>query len=228
MTILQRDKVLPTQPFFSDLWRGAGDYEAAVADFVTEYQPAPKLDLLTAREVATDEMSSPAAMLALLAALVSIGRAFRVLEIGSFIGRTSIFLAMLPGVQVTTLERSEHFAALAEQNARGNGVDDRVVVLSGETDQLLDRLARRSFDLIFIDGGKQHYAGYASRCEALLSSRGMMVIDDVFFHGDALSDQPATDKGRGCRAVVEQYRDRPGFRSALLPMANGVLLVWRT
>lgn len=223
MTILARDKVFPGQPFLSSLYQG-GSYTEALADFVTAYSPdgQPLHGLTVPADVDLEEMSSPPMILALLSFLA--GRSTRVLEIGTFVGRTAMHLAQ--GAHVTTIESVERFAAVAAKNFREYDYGDRITLLVGNALDVLGML-RGDYGLIYMDGGKQNYPLYAETCERLLARNGAMVIDDVFFHGDALNSEPSTDKGSGCRAVMERYRDHNDFRSCLLPIGNGVLLVTR-
>ena len=53
------------------------------------------------------------------------------------------------------------------------------------------------------------------------------MVDDVFFHGDALNALPETDKGRGCKALLDHYKADSTFQSLLLPVSNGFLLLCR-
>lgn len=225
--IRARDKVLPTQPFLAELWRGAGGYGDAVADIVTahslEQMPTLRIEGTDGR---LEELSSPPGVIGFLIMLARIVDARRILEIGTFVGATACHLAAACNASVTTIEASERFAEIAEANIERNGLDQVVILLQGDAEAALDR-AFPGFDLAFIDGGKERYLDFARKIEGMLTDRGIIVIDDVFFHGDALNDQPETAKGRGARAVLEHYRSHAEFTSLLLPIGNGLLVVRR-
>lgn len=227
MTIRSRDKVLPVQPFFSSLWAGEASYADAVADAVTAHalEQLPPL-AIDGPEGRTEELASPPALLSFLAMLAEMLGAGRILEVGTFVGVTAMHLAKATGASVTTIEASAAFAGIARENIERNGLARVVSVMEGDAADVLD-LLYPSFDLVFLDGAKQSYPDLAGKIEGLLSPGGVIVVDDVFFHGDALNTDPATGKGRGARAVIDRYRRRSDFRSSLLPIGNGVLLLRR-
>jgi predicted O-methyltransferase YrrM len=152
----------------------------------------------------------------------------RVLEIGSFVGLSAMTLARAVGEQghVTTIEKFPHFAAIARRNFQANALADRIDLLEGDACDVIASLpAERSFDLIFIDGNKERYADYFLALEPRLSPRGLFVVDDVLFHGDALNPVCRTDKGRGTRAMLEQAARAKNYLRLLLPIGNGILLL---
>ena len=63
------------------------------------------------------------------------------------------------------------------------------------------------------------------KSEKLLSENGLILVDDAFFHGDALNISPSTTKGIGCKKLLEHYAERHDMCVSLLPIFNGILLV---
>ena len=63
--------------------------------------------------------------------------------------------------------------------------------------------------------------------EALMgvALQGLLVVDDVLFHGDVLNERPTSAKGAGVRGFLEQVERRPGYQKLLLPIGNGVMLM---
>jgi caffeoyl-CoA O-methyltransferase len=97
--------------------------------------------------------------------------------------------------------------------------------MEGSAREILGQLPKKSFDVVFIDGSKQDYLEYALKSEGLLSDRGIIIVDDIFFHGDALNDEPATEKGAGCRKLLDHYEHDDKFTKVVLPISNGILLL---
>jgi predicted O-methyltransferase YrrM len=54
-----------------------------------------------------------------------------------------------------------------------------------------------------------------------------MIVDDVFFHGDAIAPAPRTEKGRGVKAALDFAVSLDGWLRVVLPVANGILLLAR-
>ena len=226
------DKILPNQEFFRYLYHDSAPFELALHGLMSSYArrfDAAKFDLVTPKNIDFEEMSTPPGQLALLATLIRLIGAKTVLEIGSFIGNSAMQFARMVGEDghVTTIELGREFADLARENFRRNDFASRITLLEGSAGDILTRLPPHSFDLVFIDGSKQDYLDYSLKSEELLSDRGMIVVDDVFFHGDALNAAPSTDKGRGCKTLLDHYRRSESFESLLLPVFNGILILYR-
>jgi tRNA1(Val) A37 N6-methylase TrmN6 len=85
----------------------------------------------------------------LLAAAVPAVAGERAFEAGSGTGAAALCLALrVPGVDVTGLELDPALATLAAENARANGVDDRVRFIAGDLFAPPPALAETPFDLV--------------------------------------------------------------------------------
>ncbi len=227
-----RDKLLPSQEFFRYLYRDQNSFERSLYELLASYASdfdASRLDLTTPKNVDFEEMSTPPWQLVLFDTLIKFVGAKTVLEIGSFIGNSAMQFARMVGKDghVTTIEVGRDFAEMARENVKRNGFEQQVTVLHGDAGQILRELAPQSFDLIFVDGSKENYLDYTLKSEGLITKKGMIIIDDVFFHGDALNDTPQTDKGRGCKELLDHFRTDRSFDRLLLPVANGILILFR-
>lgn len=226
------EKVLPNQEFFKYLYKGEAPFETALYNLLLSYAPSfdtKGFDLVTPREIDFEEMSSPPWQLAILGTILKLTGAKTVLEIGTFIGNSAMQFAKMVGEDghVTTIELGKEFADLARENFKRNGLEKRITLHQGSAGEILDGLKPESFDMVFVDGSKQDYLDYSLKSEKLLTKRGMIIVDDVFFHGDALNSTPTTDKGRGCKDVLDHYQSKPGFDKMLLPVANGILVLFK-
>ena len=226
------EKVLPNQEFFKYLYQDGAPFETALYELLLSYTPtfdAKRFDLVTPEKIDFEEMSTPPWQLAILNAIIRLTRAKTVLEIGSFIGNSAMQFAKMVGEDghVTTIELGQEFANLARENFKRNGFEKRVTLLQGSAGEILKGLKPDSFDLVFVDGSKQDYLDYSLKSEKLLTKNGTIIVDDVFFHGDALNASPSTDKGRGCKDLLDHYKAQDNFHKLLLPVANGILLLFR-
>ncbi len=226
------DKILPNQEFFRHLYHDDAAFEDALHTLMSSYSnafSASRFDLVKPENIDFEEMSTPPWQIALFGAMIKLTGARTVLEIGSFIGHTAMQFARMVGERghVTTIEMGKDFAALARENFRRNRFLDHITLLEGDAGKVLASLAPKSFDLIFVDGSKQDYLEYTLKARELLTDRGMIIIDDVFFHGDALNVAPGTDKGKGCRALLDHFRNDSGIERLLLPIANGILILYK-
>lgn len=179
--------------------------------------------------IPVEQLSTPAPTLAIIGFIAHLIGARTALEVGTFIGNTTMHLARMVGEggYVTTIECGHEYVEIARRNFARNGYYARIHLIEGSAENILPALGKQYYDLIFIDGGKQDYLQYTELSEQLLSERGVIIVDDVFFHGDALNAQPQTDKGRGCKALLDSYRERDDLGKLLLPVGNGLLMLFR-
>jgi predicted O-methyltransferase YrrM len=167
---------------------------------------------------------------ALLRVLATAANASRILEIGTAIGYSGIWLAgaLPPGGMLMTMEMSEERAREARENFARAGLADRVSVIVGDANLKLAKVSG-PFDLIFQDGDKQLYSPMLERLVALLRPRGLLVADNVLWDGEvapgfvAAPKRPAADT----RAIAE-YNERvaahPGLITTIVPLRDGVAI----
>ena len=125
---------------------------------------------------------------ALLHALVRVTGARRVLEIGTAIGYSSLWLATaLPtDGSLITLERDRGRATEAREHFDAAELSERITVMIGDASQYLHKVAG-PFDLIFQDGDKASYSPLLDRLIALLRPSGVLVTDNVLWNGEVIA-----------------------------------------
>jgi caffeoyl-CoA O-methyltransferase len=138
--------------------------------------------------------------------LVRLVRAERVLEIGTFVGYSTIWLArgLGPTGRLITLEFDPVHAGLARDNIRRAGVSDLVDLRTGRGLDLLPRLVAESagpFDLIFIDADKPPYADYYQWALKLSRPGTLIVFDNVIREGKVLDNETDDDKVAGVQRL---------------------------
>ena len=144
----------------------------------------------------------------LLALMVTLTGAKRVLEIGTLGGYSTIWMARaLPEQgQIISLEFNPHHAEVARHNLALARVQDRAEVLVGAALDTLPMLAA-PFDLIFLDADKvnnPHYLQWALK----LARIGTVIIADNVVRGGAVVDADSHDANvRGLREFVQMISD---------------------
>ncbi|MFZ0091043.1 MAG: O-methyltransferase [Solirubrobacteraceae bacterium] len=173
-------------------------------------------------------MMSGLAEARLLEALVVIGEARHVLEIGTFtgVGALSMAAALPPDGRVTTLEVDEDAAAAARRHIDASPVGGRVDLIVGDALTTIATLAG-PFDLVYIDAWKSDYPAYYEAVLPKLGARGVIVADNLFRDGTVL-DATVTDAATGgMRAFAETVQADDRVHNVLLTIGDGVMLAWR-
>ena len=116
----------------------------------------------------------PTASGPLLGVLVAATAASRVLEVGTGLGYSALWLASA-GAHVDTVEQDEGHAVLAEENLAGMDVE----ILVGPGADVLPTL-RPDYDLIFSDGEPVEFETDLDHFERLLRAGGLLVSANLF------------------------------------------------
>jgi predicted O-methyltransferase YrrM len=167
---------------------------------------------------------------ALLRVLAKAVGATRILEIGTAIGYSGIWLAraLPPGGMLLTIEMNPERAREARDNFERAGLADRVNVMIGDAQRLVAKVAG-PFDLVFQDGDKQQYTPLLDRLVSLLRPHGLLVTDNVLWDGEVVPGfvnpprRPAADTA----AIAEYNRrlaDHPALTTSTLPIRDGVAI----
>src|SRR5438105_5018284 len=147
---------------------------------------------------------------ALLRVLATAVRAARILEIGTAIGYSGIWLAgaLPPGGMLLTMEMDSERARVARENFARAGFADRATVVIGDAQRMLAKMSG-PFDLIFQDGDKQLYTPLLDRLVGLLRPGGLLVTDNVLWDGEVVPGFAKTPRHpeADTRAIVE-YNQR--------------------
>jgi len=167
---------------------------------------------------------------ALLHVLALAVRAERILEIGTCIGYSGIWLARaLPSTgMLLTMEMNEQRAQTAREHFARAGVGDRVNVMIGDAGRLAAKVAG-PFDLIFQDGDKKLYCAMLDRLATLLRPGGLLVTDNVLWDGEVVPGfvNPPRRSLEETRAIAE-YNERlnahPDLVTATVPLRDGVAI----
>ena len=132
---------------------------------------------------------------ALLHTLARSCAARRILEIGTAIGYSTLWLATaLPADgALITMEYDAARAARAREHFAAAGYADRVSVIVGEATRFLHKVAG-PFDLIFQDGDKRLYEPMLDRLVGLLRPGGLLVADNVLWNGEVIPGYVAGKK----------------------------------
>lgn len=165
---------------------------------------------------------------AMLHALVRLTGARRVLEIGTAIGYSTLWMATaLPADgQLISLERDSARAARARAHAAAAGVDGLVHVMIGDASRFLHKVAG-PFDLIFQDGDKPGYLTMLDRLESLLRPGGVLASDNVLWSGTVVPGMTRVDDKRKDEtdALAEYNRRLSGdqrFHTVWIPVGDGL------
>lgn len=167
---------------------------------------------------------------ALLTLLVLAVGALRALEVGTFTGYSAICIARgLPfDGRLTCCEIDESHAAIARDNLRDAGLDDRAEVRVGPALETLRAMpAEEVFDFAFVDADKVGYPDYYELIVERLRPGGLMLLDNVLLGGRVLRPEDDDEAARVIDELNARLATDERVDIAMIGVADGVTVVRR-
>jgi len=118
-----------------------------------------------------------------------------VLEIGTFTGLSalSIALALSDDGKLIALDKDEETNKIALSFFKKANQDNKIQTIVKPALDSLEELKNNKFDMVFIDADKMNYKEYYERSLKLLDKGGLIIIDNVLWHGE-VADEDNLDK----------------------------------
>ena len=166
-----------------------------------------------------------------MAMLLKLMGARRVLEIGTYTGYATLWMALAlpPDGELVSCDISPEWTALAQRYWQQAGVDQRITLHLAPALDTLQQLQQQPdsvpFDFIFIDADKENYLAYFEACLQLLRPGGLMIIDNVLWGGSVIDAENQTPSTLAIRAFNLALHADPRIELNMLPIADGITLV---
>ena len=131
-----------------------------------------------------------------LQTLIKVSNVKKILEIGSFtgFGALSMAMALPPDGILISLDKNSEFSSKAKSfydKANEKRIKQIIKPALESLKELKD--TKKFFDLIFIDADKENYLNYYETCIDLIDKKGLIIIDNVLWHGE-VADNANNDK----------------------------------
>ena len=120
----------------------------------------------------------------------------KILEIGTAVGYSSSNFCKYLDIDeknsnesyITTIERNGKRFKEASKNIKELKLDKYIKILFGDAIDILPSLEENIYDMVFIDAAKGQYIKFLEEAKRLIKNGGIIVADNVLFHGLTLSD----------------------------------------
>ena len=161
--------------------------------------------------------------------IVNISKAKSCLEIGRFTGLSTLYMARgLPADgKIITVDNSEEFLPLAQKYWDKDGLTSKIESIIGSGTDVMQSLIDRqhSFDLIFIDADKNNYPNYYELSLSLLPSNGIIIIDNMLWHGDVADMSINDSQTKTIRDLNKIIQTDERIDFSLLPLSDGLSFI---
>jgi len=147
-----------------------------------------------------------------------------VLEIGTFTGLSalSIALALPDDGKLTALDKDEETNKIAVRFFKKANQDNKIQTIVKPALDSLEELKNLKFDMVFIDADKMNYKEYYEKSLNLLDKGGLIIIDNVLWHGE-VADEDNLDKFTvNIRDFNEYVANDKRVEQIIVPLGDGM------
>lgn len=195
-------------------------------------EPAPCRRLREQAEQRDDaDLISSPEQVQLLALIGRLMGAHRALEVGTYVGYTSLWLALAlgEGTRFTCIDHDEEVLALARGAWKEAGIADRIELLQRDALEALDGLLEIGeaghYDIAYIDADKERLVEYYEHCLRLVRPGGIVVVDNTLWKGSVADPADRSAATEAVRAFNRQVHADDRVDLSLVPIGDGMTLL---
>ena len=158
--------------------------------------------------------------------IIKVSKIKRVLEIGTFTGLSTLSMALaLPeDGEITAVDKDKNTSKKANDFFKKAKQDSKISIIVKSALEALMEIRDKKYELIFIDADKMNYKKYYEIALKLLDKEGLIIIDNVLWHGDVVESN-IKDK------ITDSIRDLNNFISkdervekVIVPFGDGMTI----
>ena len=156
--------------------------------------------------------------------IIKISNIKNVLEIGTFTGLSalSIALALPDDGKLVALDKDKGTNKVALDFFKKANLNNKIHTIVKPALDSLDELKNSKFDMVFIDADKMNYKEYYERSLKLLDKGGLIIVDNVLWHGE-VADEDNLDKFTiNIRDFNDYVSQDKRVEQIILPLGDGM------
>ena len=161
--------------------------------------------------------------------ITKISKSNSCLEIGRFTGMSTLFIArgLSEKGKIITIDNSDEFLSLAKKYWDLDNVSAKIESIIGDGVEVMQSMIDRqhSFDLIFIDADKNNYPNYYELSLNLIPSNGIIIIDNMLWHGDVANENKNDSQTNTIRDLNLKIQKDNRVEFSLLPLSDGLSFI---
>ena len=156
--------------------------------------------------------------------IIKISNIKNVLEIGTFTGLSalSISLALPEDGKLIALDKNDETNKIALSFFKKASQEHKIETIIKPALETLEELKNKKFDMIFIDADKMNYKQYYEKSLGLINQGGLIIIDNVLWHGE-VADEKINDKFTlNIREFNEFVSNDKRVEQVIIPLGDGM------
>ena len=160
----------------------------------------------------------------LLSLISKIKQPKKILEIGTFTGYATLCLAegLETSGKIYTIDKNEELVKIQNKYFSKSKYHKNIIQYTGDALEIIPKINSK-FDLIFLDADKMNYNKYLEIIIPKLNKKGILVSDNVLWHGKVLNDRKKQDKvTKGIDTFNKDLVENKNFQTFMLPIRDGL------
>ncbi len=156
--------------------------------------------------------------------IIKISNIKNVLEIGTFTGLSAltISLALPEDGKLIALDKNDETNKIALSFFKKASQEHKIETIIKPALETLEELKNKKFDMIFIDADKMNYKQYYEKSLGLINQGGIIIIDNVLWHGE-VADEKINDKFTlNIREFNEFVSNDKRVEQVIIPLGDGM------
>ena len=159
-------------------------------------------------------------------------QASSVLEIGSAVGYSAIFMALhVKDLKIDTIERDETRHLEAVKNVSEFNLNDQITLHLADALEFDESLLKHApFDLLFIDAAKAQYQKFFEKYVGYVKEDGIILVDNLDFHGmifdiEHINNRNTKQLVKKIKRFKEWILNNENYESEYYPVGDGIVLI---
>ena len=161
--------------------------------------------------------------------ITKLSKAKSCLEVGRFTGMSTLFIArgLTAEGKITTIDNSDEFLSLAKKYWDLDNMSSKIESIIGDGVEIMQSMIDRqhSYDFIFIDADKNNYPNYYELSLSLVPSNGIIIIDNMLWHGDVADEKKNDSQTNTIRDLNTKIQNDSRVDFSLLPLSDGLSFI---
>ena len=160
----------------------------------------------------------------LLSLISKIKQPKKILEIGTFTGYATLCLAegLETSGKIYTIDKNEELIKIQNKYFSKSKYHKNIIQYTGDAVEIIPKINSK-FDLIFLDADKEYYNKYLEIIIPKLNKKGILISDNVLWHGKVLSDKKNQDKvTKTIDTFNKDLVKNKNFQTFMLPIRDGL------
>jgi len=161
-----------------------------------------------------------------LAIISKLIKPINVLEIGTYTGYSTLCIAegLSPEGMIHTIDKNEELLQIQNKYFEKSGLRNQIKQYTGDALAIIPKL-KFDFDMVFLDADKENYVKYLELISPKLKPGGVLLSDNVLWHGKILESSENQDK---VTRLIDNFNKKiledKSLKTVMLPIRDGISL----